>query len=164
MAALGNILWHFPFLGFVNAIFTYLFGLLLTITVVAAPIGLGLMEYGKFLFAPFSHAMVSKSELGVRQNKLWQTYSTIVTILYIPFGIISSVIAALQVAGLFLNPSSTVVNLKLPFKGHYSAWEEVLAPRSSFTSRTDGGIATPAPCNTLPHTPLSGVRSRYRFP
>ena len=62
------------------------------------------------------------------------------------------------------NPSSTVANLKLPFKGHYRTWEEVLAPRSSFTSRTDGGIATPAPCNTLPHTPLSGVRSRYRFP
>lgn len=102
MTALGNILWYFPFLGFVNAIFTYLFGLLLTITVVAAPIGLGLMEYGKFLLAPFSHAMVSKSELGVRQNKLWQTYSTIVTILYIPFGIIASVIAIFQVAGLFL--------------------------------------------------------------
>ena len=26
-----------------------------------------------------------------------------------------------------LDPSSTVVNLKLPFKGHYRAWEEVLA-------------------------------------
>ena len=24
-------------------------------------------------------------------------------------------------------PSSTVVNLKLPFKGHYRAWKEVLA-------------------------------------
>jgi uncharacterized membrane protein YccF (DUF307 family) len=48
MRAVGNVLWHFPFLGFVSAIFTYLLGLLLTITVVAAPIGLGLMEFGKF--------------------------------------------------------------------------------------------------------------------
>ena len=48
MAALGNVLWHIPFLGFMNAIFTYLVGLLLTITVIAAPIGLGLMETGSF--------------------------------------------------------------------------------------------------------------------
>jgi hypothetical protein len=47
-----------------------------------------------------------------------------------------------QAYSLALDPSSTVANLKLPFKGHYRAWEEVLAPRSSFTSRTDGGIPT----------------------
>ncbi|MCW5775741.1 MAG: YccF domain-containing protein [Phycisphaeraceae bacterium] len=41
MRTLGNILWHFPFFGFVNAIIVYFFGLLLTITVVAAPIGSG---------------------------------------------------------------------------------------------------------------------------
>jgi len=52
MRTLGNILWHFPFFGFVNAIVVYLFGLILTATVVAAPIGLGLMRFGKFLFAP----------------------------------------------------------------------------------------------------------------
>jgi dGTPase len=64
------------------------------------------------------------------------------------------------------DPSSTVTNSKLPFKGHYMAWKEVLAPQFSFslTGLTGGGMATPAPCSTLPHTPLSGVRSRYRFP
>lgn len=102
MRTLGNILWHFPFFGFVNAIVVYLFGLILTATVVAAPIGLGLMEFGKFLFAPFGHAMVSKSELNIKQNKAWKTYSTIVTIVYIPFGILLSLLAVLQVAGLFI--------------------------------------------------------------
>ena len=54
MRILGNILWHFPFFGFVNAAVNWLLGLLLTITVVAAPIGLGLMEFGKFLLAPLA--------------------------------------------------------------------------------------------------------------
>jgi len=102
MKTLGNILWHIPFLGFVNAIVVYLLGLLLTATVVAAPIGLGLMEYGKFLFAPFGRAMVSKSELDVKQNKYWKAYSTIIMILWIPFGLFLCIIAIFQIAGLFV--------------------------------------------------------------
>lgn len=98
MKALGNILWHFPFLGFITALFTWLLGGLLTITVVAAPIGMGLMEYGKFLFWPFGNAMVSKSQLSMQQNKAWKAYSTIVSIVYFPFGLILTVCAIIQVA------------------------------------------------------------------
>ena len=47
MRALENILWRFPFLGFVNAIATYLLRLLLLVTIVVAPIGRGLMEFGR---------------------------------------------------------------------------------------------------------------------
>lgn len=100
MKALGNVLWHFPFFGFINAILVYLLGLLLTITVVAAPIGLGLLEYGKFLFWPFGKAMVSKSDLAIEQNAAWKAYSTIVTILYLPFGICLCLLAVAQVAAL----------------------------------------------------------------
>lgn len=100
MRTLGNILWHFPFFGFLNAIIVYIIGLLLTLTVIAAPIGLGLMEYGKFLFAPFSWAMVSKSKMNVEQNKAWQAYSTVVMIIYIPIGLIMCLLAVLQVIGL----------------------------------------------------------------
>lgn len=102
MRTLGNILWHFPFFGFVTAALHWLFGALLTITVIAAPIGLGLMEYGKFLFAPFGHAMVSKSALDLPQNPLWQAYSTIVMILYLPFGILALLVAVVQVVSLCL--------------------------------------------------------------
>ncbi len=101
MRTLGNILWHIPFLGFVNAIFTLVFGALLTITVVAAPLGFGLIEYGKFLFAPFGNAMVSKSELDVAQHPLWKAYSTIVMILWLPFGVFLTVCAVVQVVFLF---------------------------------------------------------------
>lgn len=103
MKTLGNILWHFPFFGFLNAIAVYVLGLILTATVIAAPIGLGLMEFGKFLFAPFGHAMVSKSELNAEQNKSWKTYSTFIMILYFPFGIILSIMAIVQVCLLFFS-------------------------------------------------------------
>ena len=113
MKTLGNILWYFPFLGFLSAIIVYLFGLLLTVTVIAAPIGLGLMEFGKFLFWPFGNAMVSKNELKVEQNPVWQTYSTIIMILYLPFGIILCICAIFQIAALFFSiigiPAALVV-------------------------------------------------------
>lgn len=102
MRKLDNILWHFPFFGFVNAVVMYLLGLILTATVIAAPIGLGLMEFGKFLFAPFGHAMISKSNLNVEQNPAWKTYSTIVMMVYFPFGLILALLAVLQVVALLI--------------------------------------------------------------
>lgn len=113
MKTIGNILWHFPFFGFVSAIIVYLIGLLLTITVIAAPIGLGLMELGKFLFWPFGNAMVSKSELNAEQNIAWKTYSTIVRILYFPIGLFFTIVGVIQVVGLFVSiigiPAALVV-------------------------------------------------------
>ena len=113
MKTLGNIIWHIPFLGFVNAIVVYLLGLILTATVIAAPIGLGLMEYGKFLFWPFGNAMISKKDLNLKQNPAWKTYSTIVMVLYFPFGLILAIFAVFQVVGLFLSiigiPAALVV-------------------------------------------------------
>lgn len=100
MRTLGNILWHFPFFGFINAGIVYLSGIILTATVIASPIGLGLMEYGKFLFAPFGRAMVSKSDLKIEQNQGWKAYSTIIMVLYLPFGLLLALVAVFQVAAL----------------------------------------------------------------
>ena len=61
MRILGNIIWFFM-AGWILAILTYLSGLILTILVVTAPVGLGVMEYGKFLFLPFTHDMVRKNK------------------------------------------------------------------------------------------------------
>ena len=117
MKTLGNILWHFPFFGFINAIVVYLLGLILTATVIAAPIGLGLMEFGKFLFAPFGHAMISKSDLNVEQNPAWKTYSTIVMIIYFPFGLILALLAVFQVAALFITIIGIPVALVVAKRG-----------------------------------------------
>ena len=103
MRTLGNILWHFPFFGFLTAAFYWLLGLLLTTLLVTAPIGLGLMEFGKFLLAPFGQAMVRKEDLQVQRNGAWQAYSTIVMILYLPFGVIFAIVSAIHAATLCLS-------------------------------------------------------------
>ena len=97
---LGNILWHVPFLGFLTAAFYWLLGLLLTLLVVTAPLGLGLMEFGKFLLAPFGNEMVSKSDLDMPQNPVWRAYSTLVMLVYLPFGVVFVVLNAIQVFAL----------------------------------------------------------------
>lgn len=97
MRTLGNILWHFPFLGFANAALTYVFGALLCLTVVGAPLGIGLMEYGKFLFAPYSRAIVDRSELNEKQSTVWRVLSFVVRVLYLPLGSILSLIAVIQI-------------------------------------------------------------------
>jgi uncharacterized membrane protein YccF (DUF307 family) len=104
---LGNILWHIPFLGFITAAWTWLLGLLLTILVITAPIGLGLMQYGKFLFLPFSWSMVDGKDLKRESNPLWSAYSTIIMIVYLPIGVISVVVALFQIVALAL----TIVGL-----------------------------------------------------
>lgn len=102
MKTLGNIIWHIPFLGFINATIVYLLGLILTATVVAAPIGLGLMEFAKFLYWPFGNAMVNKKDLDIEQNTSWKTYSSIIMILYFPFGLILAALAVFEVVGTFI--------------------------------------------------------------
>ena len=103
MKTLGNILWHFPFLGFIDALITFLLGGLLVITVIGAPIGLGLIQLSKFLLAPFSYSMADKKDLNIDQNALWKSFGFIIRILYFPFGLILAVVIIFQVAGLFVS-------------------------------------------------------------
>ena len=107
MRVIANILWHFPFLGFVNAVYAFLLGLLLTILVVTAPIGLGLIQYAKFLMFPFTREMVPASRVGRFSNPLWAAYSTLVMLLYLPFGLVAFVVGAVQCVGLAI----TIVGL-----------------------------------------------------
>jgi uncharacterized membrane protein YccF (DUF307 family) len=103
MRALGNILWHFPFLGFINAGVTFLLGLLLSATVVAAPIGLGLIQLGKFFLAPFGHEMVRSHDAQPHKgsNAAWEAYSTIVMIVWLPIGLVLALVQVFQVVLLF---------------------------------------------------------------
>jgi uncharacterized membrane protein YccF (DUF307 family) len=100
MRTLANILWHIPFLGFLSALSSFLLGALLVVTVIAAPIGLGLIQYSKFLMAPFSYSMVNRSDLALKSNPLWASYSFIVKIIYLPFGIVLCVMQMIQIIGL----------------------------------------------------------------
>ena len=127
MRSLGNILWHFPCLGFLTAIFVCTLGVILTVTVVGAPIGLGLIQYAKFLLLPFSSAMVDQEDLNISTNRFWKSFSLVARVIYFPFGLVLFVMAALQVVvmmitivgipaalvlakslGVFLNPVNKV--------------------------------------------------------
>lgn len=82
MRTLANIIWHIPLLGFVTAFGTFLVGGILTITIIAAPIGLGLIQLSQFLLTPFSMKMVSRNTLNKKQNSLWKAYGIIVSIFF----------------------------------------------------------------------------------
>ncbi len=103
MRTLGNIIWHIPFLGFVTAFWTFVIGGVLTLTIVAAPIGLGLMQLAKFLLTPFSMQMVSRNTLNKKQNKLWKAYGFIVRIIYFPIGLVLAIVTICQIVGLFIS-------------------------------------------------------------
>ncbi len=109
MRTLANIIWHIPFLGFVSAFCVFLLGGALTLTIIAAPIGLGLIQYAKFLMVPFSHEMVSKSDLGQDENPLWKSFGIIVWIFYFPVGLILSIVTIIQIVCLFF----TIVGIPL---------------------------------------------------
>ena len=64
MKTLGNILWHFPFFGFITSLFTAILGLFFLATIVGIPIGLGLLQHSKFLLTPFSSRMIPDSKTG----------------------------------------------------------------------------------------------------
>ena len=103
MRTVANILWHIPFLGFLTALCSFLLGSLLVITIIAAPIGLGLIQYAKFLMAPFSYSMVSKRDLEQSSNPLWTSYSFLIKIIYLPFGLVLCIFQMLQIVGLCLS-------------------------------------------------------------
>ena len=102
-----NILWHFPFLGFLFAFFYALFGAILCCTVVLYPVGLGFFQIARFLLSPFSSALVTRKELALVRPEERSTaaaaYSTVITILYFPFGVIAAAGALFAMIGEFLS-------------------------------------------------------------
>ncbi len=103
MRTLANIIWHFPFMGFLSAFWAFIIGGILVLTVVGSPIGLGLIQLSRFLITPFSMEMVSKSDLNIKQNVLWRSFGIFIRILYFPFGLILAIITICQIVGLFFS-------------------------------------------------------------
>ena len=102
-----NILWHFPFFGFLFAFFYALFGAILCCTVVLYPVGLGFFQIARFLLTPFSSALVTRKELDLVRPEERSTaaaaFSTVITILYFPFGLIAAAGALFAMIGEFLS-------------------------------------------------------------
>ena len=107
MRTLGNIIWHIPFLGFLFSLTYALGGLFFCITIIGIPIGLGWLQFSLFLLFPFSKAMVSREDLnlltGESQSGGMQAFSTIVRILYFPFGLFAAIGALCTIIGEFIS-------------------------------------------------------------
>ena len=103
MKQLGNLLWHFPFFGFVTAFLTFITGGILVITVIGAPIGLGLIQHSKFLLSPFSSRMISDSKLGNEKTLVWKILSVIAFLIYFPIGVFASILTIIQIVLLFIS-------------------------------------------------------------
>ena len=95
MNTFWNVLWVFPFCGWIVAILYGFLGLCVCATVVGLPIGLGLLQYSLFLFWPHGNAMISKSDLEIITEKSrptwWKVFALIVQIIYFPFGLINAI-------------------------------------------------------------------------
>ncbi|MFI3287256.1 MAG: hypothetical protein R3Y61_02125 [Rikenellaceae bacterium] len=57
-----SIVWHFPFFGFMQAIFFILTGIFFICTLLFIPVGLGYIQMGIFMFNPFNSVLVSRSD------------------------------------------------------------------------------------------------------
>lgn len=104
MKLLGNIIWAL-FGGLFIALYYFLFGLLLCLTVVGIPFGLQLMKMAGFALWPFGHEVQAGPQdsgcLSVCMNIIWIIFGGIeialthlglgvvfcVTIIGIPFGL-----------------------------------------------------------------------------
>lgn len=103
MRTLGNIIWHFPLFGFLTAFFTFLVGVFFVLTIVGAPIGLGLIQHAKFLLSPFSSRMISDSKIGNEKSLLWSILSVVAFIIYFPIGLMVTMVTVVQIIILFIS-------------------------------------------------------------
>lgn len=93
MKKIVNVIWHFPYLGFLMALGYLIAGAVLCCTFILIPAGLGLFQYSKFLLAPFTRAMIDKKDLALINKEvpptkpIWVTLKVITRIVYFIPGI-----------------------------------------------------------------------------
>lgn len=106
MRTLGNIIWHFPYFGFVRSLIYAIGGAFWCITIIGIPLGLGLFQLSLFMLAPFSKGLVSCKDLelltGEKQNDFVKTWATIIRILYFPFGLCAALMTVFTIAAEFV--------------------------------------------------------------
>lgn len=112
MRILFNVLWHFPGLGFISALLAFLLGAILCATMVLAPAGVGVLEYGKFLLAPCTRQMVRKTHVaGSTRTLWWWAWSAVIWVVYLPLGVVLSVLVILETAALIVWAIPTIIGI-----------------------------------------------------
>ena len=79
---------------------------------ILSPVGLGLLEYGKFLLAPCSRNMVQRKGVkGDYRSGTWRVWSTVVWVLYLPFGVLLSILLVVDMALFLVASLPTIVGV-----------------------------------------------------
>ncbi len=109
MRTLGNILWHFPLLGFIRALAYLVSGCLCCLTVLLIPVGLGWFQLAKYYLLPFDRAIVTREELAMisgqpyKSDEFMSILNVIARILYFIPGCVAVVAAAVAMVGQFIS-------------------------------------------------------------
>lgn len=105
-----NVWWHIIG-GWALALMYAVLGLFYCCTIILIPVGLGWLQFARFLLSPHTSAMVSKADLalmtGKEQGTAAKTYSLIIRILYFPFGLV----AAIGAVGMTIGYCITIVGI-----------------------------------------------------
>ncbi len=107
MRNLGNILWHFPLMGFMRAFAMLISGCACCLTIVLIPVGLGQFQLAKFYLWPFDRAVVTRQELAMLSGRsyspdgLMAVLNVIARILYFIPGCVAVVSGAVAMVGEF---------------------------------------------------------------
>lgn len=101
MRLFANIIWHLCG-GFLVALAYYMFGGLMLLTVIGAPIGLGLIQLGHFCWAPFGKAMVPSAAVGKEKHSARKVWNVAIGVIWLPFGLFMATVSLLQIAICFI--------------------------------------------------------------
>lgn len=103
MRTFANIIWYFPFFGFLNALASFFFAGLFFLTIIGAPIGMGLLQLGRFYLAPFGNRLVDGRTVGRNGNVGLSIWNIVAVVLWLPFGLFLAAVTVLQIGLLFVS-------------------------------------------------------------
>ena len=117
MRSIYNVLWYFPFLGFLIAIYAAMFGL---VFLFLFPVGNGLLQLAKFYTAPFSFDMKRMADVCPSdQIKSYGALGVLMPMFWFPFALILAFTLAIPFlaygASVVFLPASIVIARSLAF-------------------------------------------------
>jgi len=116
MRPIYNVLWYFPFLGFLIAIYAAMFGL---VFLFLFPVGKGLLQLAKFYCAPFSFDMKRMADVHPDEVKEYGVFGALMLLFWFPFSLILAFTLAIPFlaygASVVFLPASIVIARSLAF-------------------------------------------------
>ena len=97
LESVANFIW-FILIGWALGFILLLYGLVICITIVGIPLGLGILQMAKLYALPFGKIVIRETTLKGRENIStgMQVWNLIINILWFPLGLVSSILGILS--------------------------------------------------------------------